>query len=57
MNLKDLQKNWNKFGQQDPLYAILLEEDKKGNKWKPEQFFERGRQEIDYIIDYTTQTV
>ena len=57
MNLKDLQKNWNKFGQQDPLYAILLEEDKKGNKWKPEQFFERGRQEIDYIMDYTTNAL
>lgn len=57
MNLKDLQNNWNKFGKLDPLYAILLEEDKKGNKWNPEQFFERGRQEIDYIMDYTTNTL
>jgi ubiquinone/menaquinone biosynthesis C-methylase UbiE len=57
MELKDLQKNWNKFGRQDPLYAILLEEDKKGNKWKPEEFFKRGRQEIDYIMGYTTKTL
>jgi ubiquinone/menaquinone biosynthesis C-methylase UbiE len=57
MNLRELQRNWNKFGKQDPLYAILLEEDKRGNKWKLEDFFERGRQEIDQVMDYTTNNL
>ena len=35
----------------------MLEEDKKGKKWKPKHFFERGRQEIDQIMDYTTNNL
>src|SRR5262249_39157060 len=57
MDIKELQRNWDKFGKRDPLYAILLEEDKKGNKWKPEDFFELGREEIKQIIDYTANNL
>jgi len=57
MDIKELQRNWDKFGKRDPLYAILLEEDKKGNKWKPDDFFELGREEIKQIIDYTANNL
>lgn len=33
MDLKDLQKNWDTFGMVDPLFAILTDPQKKGNKW------------------------
>src|SRR3990167_747798 len=55
MNLKDLQKNWNVFGKNDPFWAILTHPDKKGRKWKTEEFFETGTREIDGIMKYAKQ--
>lgn len=52
MNLKDLQKNWNQFGKQDPLWAVQTRSDKKGGKWKPEQFFQTGKDEISQFFEY-----
>jgi SAM-dependent methyltransferase len=52
MKLKELQKHWNKLGEQDPLWAIITCDDKKGNKWNPDEFFETGRQEIKDVMQY-----
>jgi SAM-dependent methyltransferase len=52
MNLKELQKNWNRFGKQDPLWAIASYPDKKGRKWVPEQFFQTGKDEIAEFFEY-----
>ena len=52
MELNELQKHWNQFGKQDPLWAIATWDDKKGNKWNPEEFFELGRQEIAGVMEY-----
>lgn len=52
MNIKELQKHWNGFGKTDPLWAILTWPDKKGNKWRIEEFFETGVKEIDGIMKY-----
>jgi SAM-dependent methyltransferase len=52
MYLKDLQKTWNSFGENDPLWAILTESDKKNGKWNKEDFFKSGEQEIDSIVNY-----
>ncbi|MEO7862527.1 MAG: hypothetical protein ABIU05_19265 [Nitrospirales bacterium] len=51
MELNELQKNWNQLGKQDPLWAILTQQDKKGNKWTPDEFFETGRREIAYVME------
>jgi ubiquinone/menaquinone biosynthesis C-methylase UbiE len=53
MNLKKLQKNWNKFGKIDPLWAILTDPAKKGNKWQIDEFFRSGEIEIETIMKYT----
>jgi ubiquinone/menaquinone biosynthesis C-methylase UbiE len=50
MDIKDLEKNWNLLGKEDPMWAILVSADKKGNKWKPDEFFASGRKEIDELI-------
>lgn len=50
MNLNDLKKNWNQFGQEDPYWAILTDPDKKGNKWEEESFFESGRLRTDQVV-------
>jgi ubiquinone/menaquinone biosynthesis C-methylase UbiE len=52
MELKELEKNWNQFGKEDPLWAILVQQDKKGNKWTPDEFFEIGRKEIASVMEY-----
>ena len=48
MKIKDLQKNWNEFGELNPLWAVKT--DKKN--WDIKKFFETGEQEIKEVINY-----
>lgn len=50
MDINELQHNWNQFGEIDPLWSILTEPDKKGNKWQVDEFFKTGVEEIDAVI-------
>ncbi|MBI4132362.1 MAG: class I SAM-dependent methyltransferase [Candidatus Sungbacteria bacterium] len=50
MELKDVQKNWHRFGQIDPFYFILTDKNRKGRKWREEEFFETGVREIDGVL-------
>src|SRR5215831_9751330 len=52
MELKELQRNWDILGKEDPLWAILTWEDKKGNNWDLEQFFASGAHEIAEVMLY-----
>jgi len=52
MNLKEVQKNWDKFGKTDPLWSILTDPAKKGNKWNVDEFFKTGIDEISGVMDY-----
>jgi SAM-dependent methyltransferase len=51
MELDDLQRNWEAFGETDPLWAILTDPAKKNNRWNPEEFFASGQVEIDQLMD------
>ncbi len=55
MDLRELERNWDAFGRTDPLWAILVESGKKGNKWRSEEFFKTGVIEINRIIDEIRQ--
>jgi len=46
VNLPKLQRNWDLLGRTDPLWAILFDPTKRGNRWRPEEFFATGRQEV-----------
>lgn len=46
MTLKDVQKTYEEYGRDDPLYAVLSLKDAKDNKWDVDEFFASGRQEI-----------
>lgn len=46
MNLDELQKHWNQFGKDDPMWAILAIPEMKNNNWDPAEFFQRGVSEI-----------
>jgi SAM-dependent methyltransferase len=52
MELKELKNNWDAFGKQDPLWSILTDRTKKGNKWNLEDFFKTGEEEIKSVIKY-----
>jgi len=42
MNLDDLKKNWDRFGKEDPYWAVLTDPKMKGNNWDEEEFFTSG---------------
>jgi ubiquinone/menaquinone biosynthesis C-methylase UbiE len=46
MTLKDVQKTYEAYGKEDPLYAVLSRKDAKDNKWDADEFYATGRQEI-----------
>ncbi|HEX9611441.1 MAG TPA: class I SAM-dependent methyltransferase [Gemmatimonadales bacterium] len=52
MDLGKLQANWTTLGQRDPLWAILVDPEKRGNRWRREEFFETGRREIDAALSH-----
>ena len=45
MKLRDLQWNWERFGETDPLWSICTQ-GPKGNKWDEKEFFESGVRDI-----------
>jgi len=48
--LKDLQQNWDELGRRDPLWAVLTDPAKRGNRWIPEEFFDTGRREVAEVL-------
>jgi SAM-dependent methyltransferase len=52
MELKDLQRNWDVLGKEDPFWAILTAGDKKDNKWDLGEFFASGDREITELMQY-----
>ena len=46
MDLKNMVANWTKLGEQDPLWAILTDPEKRDNKWDVKEFFETGTQQV-----------
>ena len=51
MNLKELQKNWNRFGKQDPLWAIATFPD-EGEEMGARDFFQLGKGDVAYVFEY-----
>lgn len=51
MSLSFLQKNWEQFAKSDPFWAVLTHPDKKDGKWKIDELFKTGDEEIDQLMD------
>ncbi|HEX2768740.1 MAG TPA: methyltransferase domain-containing protein, partial [Geobacteraceae bacterium] len=47
-----LEENWERFAQADPMWAILTDPAKKGNKWEPGEFFATGIKDIQGLFNY-----
>ena len=52
MALRHVQKTYEKLGESDPLYAVLSFREARGNRWDPEAFFQRGREEIELALEH-----
>jgi len=51
MRLKDTRKHWNDLGRKDPLWAILTLGSKKNRKWRLDNFYKTGVDEIKQAMD------
>lgn len=49
--LKDLQDQWDRLGRTDPLWAVLTEPDKTGQRWDLAEFLETGAEHIRDTLD------
>lgn len=50
MELRELQRHWDEFGKTDPLWAILMDPERKGRRWNLAEFFQSGDTEIAGLI-------
>ena len=46
-DLEKLRRVWQTLGREDPLWAVLSHADKRGGRWRRDEFFATGRAEID----------
>jgi ubiquinone/menaquinone biosynthesis C-methylase UbiE len=46
VTLTRLRRDWEELGKADPLWAILTTPDKKGNRWRLDEFLQTGRDEV-----------
>jgi SAM-dependent methyltransferase len=50
MDLTQLQEHWDRFGRTDPLWAVLTDPTKKGNRWNVAEFFGTGKTDVDDLM-------
>lgn len=50
MDLKALQHSWDQFAKHDPMWAILTDPARRRNKWKKDEFFKTGVEEIKALM-------
>lgn len=46
MSFEQVRTDWARLGAEDPLWAVLVEDGKRGGRWDAEEFLERGRSDI-----------
>ncbi len=55
MKLERIKENWETIGEKDPLWGILTDPNKRGNKWNEKEFFQTGVSEIESTFAYIKQ--
>lgn len=50
VELNELKQHWDRFGQDDPMWAVLTDPDKRHGRWDRKEFFESGRVEVDHNL-------
>jgi len=52
MGLEDVRKTYEKFGREDPFFAVLSSRGREGDRWDREEFFATGRAEIRRVMEH-----
>jgi glycosyltransferase involved in cell wall biosynthesis/SAM-dependent methyltransferase len=52
MSVEELERNWNALGSRDPMWAILNDPRRRGNRWPQEQFFATGVESVEEVLEY-----
>jgi SAM-dependent methyltransferase len=50
LKLTALQRQWDAWGREDPLWAAVTRTDKLGRRWDVEEFLQTGRDEVDFVL-------
>lgn len=50
MDIDDIHRNWTDLGQNDAMWVVLTDPNKKGGRWTEQEFFEHGRKEISAVL-------
>lgn len=53
MDLHELERNWEAFGRQDPMWAIVTDDRFKGGKWDSDAFHLSGERDIEILRNAT----
>ena len=56
-SLARLAETWNRLGAEDPLWAILSDDAKRGNRWERAEFFATGEREIEAALAHVRALV
>jgi ubiquinone/menaquinone biosynthesis C-methylase UbiE len=51
-SLSEVRENWEGFAQADPMWAICVDDEKRGRRWTQGEFFATGETEINTILGY-----
>lgn len=51
MNLERSNRDWDHLGSRDPMWAILTNPERKGNRWDAGEFFATGAREVDAALE------
>ncbi|HEV2348445.1 MAG TPA: class I SAM-dependent methyltransferase [Terriglobia bacterium] len=52
MGVKEVGSDWNEFGKRDAMWAILSDPEKRGKRWREQDFFETGVKETSELMAY-----
>jgi SAM-dependent methyltransferase len=51
IDLEQLKRNWETFGREDPLWAVLTDPERRGGRWELDEFLATGEDEVQAVFD------
>jgi 2-polyprenyl-3-methyl-5-hydroxy-6-metoxy-1,4-benzoquinol methylase len=51
MKVTDMARNWTRWGEKDPMWAIVTQPGKEQNRWDPDEFFATGEQTVRQTLE------
>jgi 2-polyprenyl-3-methyl-5-hydroxy-6-metoxy-1,4-benzoquinol methylase len=52
MKVTDMARNWTRWGEKDPLWAVVTEPGKEKNRWDPDEFYATGEATVRQTLDW-----